>query len=411
MSMIMKIATAAAGALLAMSAGAHAQVWSLEKSAYVDLSGALFVKKPPVGAAITPSVQIAISINGTPVYADAFGLAAPGVPANVNTVYRFGSVSKQFTAAALLSLIEEKGGALLDGGKSPAGAKATLDTPYADIFSYAKAWSEKPVTLRHMLNMQSGYASYTSPPATPPNPFDTTKPIKPVDLSRRILSILTYNKSPGGGGAYNYSNTNYFLLAQGIEIIGGLTNYQDAIRDRVLDKAGMSKSGFITDSMTGLVVAQPGVDVSKRSYKDPSWPKGAGELMGTASDLLKWHKALMDDKLMSPKARAAMFAPGPLADPKTNAYYAMGWTVSSVGTVTWASHGGTIPGFSAYSGILFDAAKNKYVSVAILINNDLANTQGGLLDAWGKCYAQLAMDKASQLSKLGPVAKALCPGA
>jgi CubicO group peptidase (beta-lactamase class C family) len=286
------------------------------------------------------------------------------------------------------------------GGKSPAGAAIALDDPITKFVPDSNMFSTGPVSLRNMLNMQSGFASYTSPPANAPDPFDTTKPVKPRELLRYVLSMLHANPSPGGAGAgYAYSNTNYFLLANTIEFFQQKTgdyDYRTFVRARIFQKAGMGNTGFIEDSFPNF--APPPYDLSVASFAAPSWPKGAGEIASSANDMLRWHAALMSDALVSANARKTLMAP------VGSAGYAMGWSVSQSGPYTWYTHNGDIPGYVTQDGILRNPATGDWVSVVILANND--NVPGEAFAAL--CLARLAMDSSPTKAGLSPGTKTTC---
>ncbi len=384
-----------------VSVGAQAQVWSAEKTLIVNAKGAAATSG---AAAFTPSIAIGISVNGKPVVSRGYGNISPGGPlANGETIYEVGSVSKQITAAATLALIEDTGGKFLADGSSPAKAPITLDMTVQNFIPDSGGWSTAPVTLRNLLNMQSGFVDYTSKPTKVTNPYDITGPVKPRDLLRYVFSMLSADPSSGGGKGYVYSNTNYFLLANVIEFFRaknqGVTNYdyRTFIRPRIFTKAGMTRSGFVGEDVVSGTMAPPSEDVSKGEFGFPAWPKGAGEVRSTASDLLKWHAALMGDKIISAEARKIMFT-----NP-SNGIYAMGWEVFKLGGYTWYRHSGFIPGYTAYSGIFVKDDTGDWVSVALLTNkSQLA------LDETAVCLAQLAMDPSTTKAGLGAVPKAAC---
>ena len=397
---------AAAFCLLALSAGAAmaGPVWSTDKSKIATFYGTAAVTPIANKPAFTPSIAIAVSINGQPVFSQGFGHVSPGGPlATGDTVYHVGSVSKQLMAAAILALIEDTSGPVGPLGKSPPGAPIALDDKIQKFIPDSLDWG--PVSLRAMLNMHSGFASYTSPPANVPSPFDTTKPIAPRELLRYVLSMLHSNPSPGGAvSPYVYSNTNYFLLANVIEFFKAKTpgaydyNYQTWLRQRIFQKAGMTNTGFIEDAFPGAVVAPAPYDLSNSAFASPSWPKGAGEVASSVNDLLKWHAALMNGALVSTNARNLLFAP------TGSAGYGMGWVIITGGGYRWISHGGDIPGFVSFDGIFQNEATGDWVSVAILANNDNVPNLPNL----GTCLAQLGMDPSLTKAGLGPVAKKAC---
>lgn len=389
------------------SSAAGAQVWSSEKSAIADFYGALAVTAKPGVPAPTPSITMAVSISGGIVFSKGYGNVGPGLPVPTgNTVYRIGSLSKQILAASLLGLIEDTSGPVLPGGKSAPGAAIALDDPVTKFLPDWGMTQTGPVTLRDMLNMHSGYASYTNPPANVPDPFDITKPVKPRELLRYVLSMLFSNKSPGGAKSpFLYSNTNYFLLANVIEFYKMKSmpgapqyNYQTWLRSRIFNKAGMTNSGFLGAAFPNALVAPPPYDLSKSPFSTPSWPMGAGEIQSSANDMLRWHAALMNGTLVSAQARKTLFAP------VGSVSYAMGWYVTSGGGFNWYNHPGSIPGYTSFDGIFQNAATGAWVSVVLLANND--NVPG--LSNLGVCLAQLAMDPSKTKAALSAFAKKAC---
>jgi CubicO group peptidase (beta-lactamase class C family) len=388
---------------LASIGSTQAQVWSAEKTQIADFYASLGVTPMGGKAALTPSLAVGVSIGGVPVLAKGYGHVSPGGPlATGDTIYHIGSVSKQLMAAGILALVEDASGPVTASGKSPSGAPIALDDPITKFVPDSGMYSTGQVTLRNMLNMQSGYVSYTEAHANVSNPFDPTKPVKTRELLRYVLSMLFSNKSPGGGKGFSYSNTNYFLLANVIEFFKAPNgdysyNYQTWLRSRIFAKAGMSNTGFIGDSFPGALVAPPPYDLSHSSYAQPAWPKGAGEIASSVNDLMKWHAALMNASLTSVQARNLLFTPAP------NSTYAMGWDTAFGGGFGWFSHGGDIPGYVSFSGIFVNFSTGKWVSVALLANNDNVP-----LAAYGACLAQLAMDPSTTKAGLGPAAKAAC---
>lgn len=383
------------------SGAACAQVWSPAKTQIADTDGNLYVTANGAGPASTPSLAIGVSIGGTPVLTSGYGHVSPGGPlATADTVYHIGSVSKQFTAAAILALIEDTSGPLQPGGKSPSGAPIYLDAPLTNFMPEATGWSKTPVTLRNMLNMESGFADYVNPPL--PDPLPTTQPVPPSWVLRFVLSMLHSYPSPGGNTGYAYSSTNYFLLANVIERFEqkgdvGNYNYQTYLRSRIFQPAKMTETGFIADSFPGLVVAPPGYDISTSSYAYSSWPKGAGEIATTANDLLKWHAALMGGKVIGTNALIEMLTP------VGSGKYGMGWWAYVGGGYGWYWHNGVIPGYNSFDGIFVDLKTLKWVSVALLANNENVP-----LSNLGTCLAQLAMDPSTTEAGLGSGAKNAC---
>lgn len=390
---------------------AKAQAWSNDKTTLADaLATAVMASKPDI-----PSVAMGVSINGGSVLVTGHGLAniQTGQKADGDTVYRIGSLSKQMTAAVVLSLLDESPLATAPGTIRQTGF--TLDTSLGRVVPQATAWMPSgPVKLRHLLNMQSGFVSYTKLNLSMREVPDRTAAIA-VPAMRAFIDTLLQatppSLSPGTG--YDYSNTNYWLLADVAETIARARGQQPAwatpsfsglLQARVFKPAGMSASRSVGDG-PGALDAVPPYDMSKAPFSRYAWPRGAGEIKSTARDMLRWHAALMSGRILTPAQREQMFKPVAPAG-QVNGFplkYGMGWTVLQVGDFDWYAHGGSIEGFSAYDGILLNRATGVWVSAVILTNQFQVK-----LDRATECLAQLAMDVAVTAKDIGPAAQQTC---
>ncbi|MEQ1867641.1 MAG: serine hydrolase domain-containing protein, partial [Micropepsaceae bacterium] len=338
----------------------------------------------------TPGISVGVSVNGNPVFTSGAGVAFSGTPATAHTGYQLGSLTKQLTAATMLALIEKKGG-------NTFSLETKVKDTLQDSFPFSKSGAE---TIRNLLNQRTGYATYTKPPAGAANVPDGTAPIERQRLRGYVYSLLRQFPAaalPAPGEKHAYNNTNYYLASLMIEKLGGVADYRDAMKLYVFQPAGMSKSGFIGAPPTDVQLAQPPFDTTKSLLNKPDWPRGAGDVVSTVTDLLKWHTALMKDKLFSKTSRVTMVAPPP------GDTYAMGWVTTTTPTHIWFNHSGIIPGFTSYDGIYFNASTNGWVSVAVLASND-----GVPVDKLAVCLAQAAMDPSLTLKGMGAIPKALC---
>ena len=393
-------------ATILLTTSATAGQWSAEKTAFLEQKIAKYI----VGPKSAPSIAYGVTINGEPAAASGVGLAnkVTGEKATAFTHYQIGSLSKQLTAAAVLGMIEDKSGQFASNGTAPAG-KFTLDTPLTNIFEDSAYWMPKgTITLRHLLNMNAGLAEYTSLPQGANGVPDKTAPIsKPAlfDLIRLLFKVTPANVPPGK--AYKYTNTNYYLLSVAIErmlppnIQAKGTSYRDYLRHRVFVRAGMTATGFLDDYPTPGGMAVPPYDTKNAQVNKPAWPQGAGEVTSNVTDMLKWHKALMNDKIFSVGARAAMFKPGAMLS--ANTYYAMGWQGAAANAIYWYTHNGKIAGYSSFDGILVDKPKNFWASAVFFANNDDID-----LSALTACAVQLATDNATSMSMVNAIALSVC---
>jgi CubicO group peptidase (beta-lactamase class C family) len=366
---------------------AHAQAWSPEKTTLATVKMKSLVG-PAAGQA--PGVAVGVSINGNPVFATGAGEAFPGTPATEATAYQVGSLTKQLTAATMLALIEKKGGAAFS-------LETRVKDTLPDSFPFSKSGAE---TIRNLLSQRTGYARYTNPPAGAAMVPDGTAPIERQALRGYVYSLLRQFPAPAlpsPGSKHSYNNTNYYLASLMIEKLGGFGDYRDAMKQYVFQPAGMTKSGFIGAPPAGVVMAKPPYDTTKSLLNKPDWPRGAGEVISNVNDFLKWHAALMGDKLFTKKSRSTMMSPLP------GDTYAMGWWTIITPPYIWFKHNGIIPGYTSYDGIFFNASTNTWVSVVVLSNND-----GVLVEPLAVCLAQAAMDPSLTLNGLGAIPKSAC---
>ena len=169
-----------------------------------------------------PGVSIAVVKDGEVVLAKGYGLANVelGVPATENTVYQLASVTKTFTATAVMMLVQD--------------GKLTLDDKITErLADLPKAWEK--VTVRHLLSHTSGIKSYTSL-------RDFGKTVRKDYAPRDLLELVS--KEPlefSPGDKWNYSNTNYFLLGMLIEKESG-RKYGEFMAERIFKPLGMTNT-------------------------------------------------------------------------------------------------------------------------------------------------------------------------
>lgn len=358
------------------ASGPAAADWKTNATAYLD----------GLTPAKTPTISICVSVDGKVVYSHAAGQIAPGTPATTDMIYRIGSVSKQFTAAGILALVE-------DNWDLPIRTTYfSLDDQTSQFFPYAQNWTvnNPSLTVRRLLNMQSGLPNYT---AQPPAGLD---PAKPIDANTLLQGLKTYTPS-ATPLAFEYSNTNYFLLAtiidevylvkpRGIYLkkpgdIFGYTHpgYEAWLKNRIFARAGLTSTNFIDDPKPLGTMVPPDPNGTVADFANPNWPKGAGAIQSSVMDLCRWDAALMQDKVLNKASLATMGTAGPLSSPAQGTtpatHYAMGWWVTQYPTYLQYYHDGIIPGYQAEN--LIDVYGNHFVAVAVLANS---NSVGNLYD-------------------------------
>lgn len=334
--------------LFATATSALGQSWSQQKQAVLtNALGNL------VG---TGGVSVSLHVNGNPVFEHAQGFVGPGVPATTTTRYPIASLTKQITAAAILALQED--GAIVPYSKQP----FTIDTPVNTLFAGVDGWA--PLTVRELLTMCSSLPDHTRLPIAGLNPS------APVDWRILLQAIKSAQRMPQ---PCSYNNTNYFLLAQAIEVAsandGVFGDYRRYLRQRIFARAGMTQTGFISD---GTPFAAPGRAVS--TYSLPDWPKGAGDVVSTVGDLQKWNAAFLAGAIVGKGAvqtlitkASSLLDVGP---------YAMGW--QPIGPSI--QHSGSLPaGYTSFNRIVFTPAGT--FSIVILSNV--------VTDVWPKLAEQI----------------------
>jgi D-alanyl-D-alanine carboxypeptidase len=270
------------------------------------------------------SGSVLVARNGAPVLREGFGAAVRewDVANTPDTKFRLGSITKQFTATAILQLVEQ--------------GQLSVDDPISKFYAEAPAaWSK--VTIKHLLTHTSGIPSYTGLPGF----FEKSSrsPLTPDEIIK-LTRDLPLEFEPGA--KYAYDNTGYILLGYVIEKVSGQA-YADYVAQHVFAPLGMKDSGYDVSS-TILRHRASGYKPTKdgwrnADYLDMTLPYAAGSLYSTVDDLLIWDRALAEGKVLTPASRQAMFA-------DYGHKYGFGWQVDAVAGHRRVGHGGGINGFS-----------------------------------------------------------------
>lgn len=302
-----------------------------------------------------PAVSIAVVEDNKIAFAHAFGYAdlVAQRPATPETRFAVGSVSKQFTAFALLTLQEKH--------------KLSLDDKVSKYFP--ELTRAKEVTIRQLLSHTAGYEDYAPQDYIIP---DWTHPTTP----RAILDH--WAKKPlnfDPGTQWQYSNTNFVLAGEIFEKVSG-QSLLAFLKARVFDPLGMTSAsdceagrGSDASSYTryGLGPARP---VAREAQ---GWYFAAGELCMTASDLAKWDISLLERRFLAPASYAEWTKEMRLQN-GNGTHYALGLQLGELnGTPTWF-HGGEVSGFLALNTVL----PTKGGAVIVLSNQDGINFIGPL---------------------------------
>lgn len=298
-------------------------------------------------------VSVAVVRDGQIVKTAAYGLADLefGVPATSNTVFQIQSITKTFTSAAILLLVEE--------------GKLSLDDPVGKhLEGTPEAW--KNITLRHLLSHTSGIKDFINEP-TASLRLDVTE-----EEVLRATAPRPLNFAPGE--RYAYSNTNYHLLAMIIRKLTGQW-YGDYLRERIFVPLGMaatrpvSLSEIIPGRASGYAWAGSGF--RKGEYVAESiLSYGGGGILSTASDMARWAQAMLAGKLLKPDTIAQAWTPARLQNGNATSY-GLGWGVASVEGHREVNHGGGhATGFTSFLALYPDDR----LAVVVLLNRNGVNT-------------------------------------
>jgi D-alanyl-D-alanine carboxypeptidase len=318
----------------------HAQDSTLKSRLDEKISAALATS----GA---PSVSIAVVRNNETIYAKAFGKAniAENRAADAATRYAVGSISKQFTAAALL-LLQEQG-------------KISLEDKVVKYFPDLTRAGE--ITIRQLLSHTSGYEDYAPQDYIIP---EWTQPTTPRDVMER-WARKPLNFDPGT--RWQYSNTNYVIAGEIFEKASGqpLVAF---LREKIFKPLGMTSAGDIDDhpptdatAYTRYALGPP----RPVAREGPGWYFAAGELAMTPSDLARWDIAFLQKRILSARSYEEFTREVKLKDGKET-HYALGLSLGEMNGTPAISHGGEVSGFLA-SNTVFPA---KGVAIAVLSNQD-----------------------------------------
>lgn len=249
------------------------------------------------------------------------------VPMPVDASFEIGSVTKQFTAVAILQLAE--------------AGKLSLDDPITDYLEFdTRGYT---VSVGHLLDHTSGIKSYTELPGF----FGQLSLLdRPRDTMRQFVEAAGFDFAPGEAMIYN--NSAYFLLGLIIEKVSG-QSYESYVAEHLFAPAGMTRS-YYCDEQALRAQRAHGYDLTaeglvRKGYIDHQWPYAAGSLCSTVEDLLAWMQVLHHtDKLLSPESYRQLITPGTLLD-GTSLRYAKGLAVYPDRGQVMIQHGGGIHGF------------------------------------------------------------------
>jgi D-alanyl-D-alanine carboxypeptidase len=302
-----------------------------------------------------PGVEVGIVRGGKLELARGYGLASVElkVPVAPDTVFEIGSMTKQFTSALVMMLVEE--GKI---GLDDKIAKYLADSP--------AAWKE--ITVRHLLTHTSGIKGYTE---VAPDFLSLARNPHTQQEIVKMVADKPLDFQPGEKWAY--SNTGYYLLGMILEKVSG-KSYMELLSERILKPLGMTATrdgdpaavipgracGYL---WSGKLVNAPALQ--------PTAAFAAGCLVSTVGDLAKWDAALAGDKLLKASSRAAIWTPVKLNSGSTHDY-GFGWAFSRPGGRKVIEHGGGTAGFSTVICRYVD----EKITIIVLTNRQDGNATG-----------------------------------
>jgi D-alanyl-D-alanine carboxypeptidase len=312
-------------------------------------------------------VAIAVMHNGRIIFTKGYGRAniEDDVPVTPETVFRIGSLTKQFTAASVMVLAQE--------------GKLSVDDKLSKFFSEFPRGGE--ITLRHLLNHTSGIHDFTDTPEfhqhieryrqTTANLVDAIEKQSPV-----------FDFEPGTN--IQYTNSGYVLLGAIVEKLSG-QSLRDFFKQNLFGKSGMADTS-VDDNADVVPHRAAGYQrpfehpelLNNAEFISMTVPGGAGNLRSTVGDLVRWHDALTNGRIIRPELFQEMTKPGRLNNGKITdmggGSYGYGLLMDQFEGHPRIRHGGGIYGFTSQ----LDTLPDQRISIAVLFNTNA--TEGSFKD-------------------------------
>ncbi len=326
---------------------------------------ALLAARVPAGG---PGVAVLVARGDTLLYRGARGMASIelGVPLSPDQVFRIGSVSKQFAAAALLQQVDQ--------------GRARLDDPLSKFLpDFPGAGS---ITLLQLLNHTAGIKNYTDLPGYMADPIRR-------DLDTAALVKVFQDQAPdfAPGSAWAYSNSGYVLVGAVLEAIARRPWHASV--GAMLEPLGIRRTIYgddraVVPAMADGYSTAPDGKVARAALLSMTQPHAAGALLSTVDDLWRWNLALHGGRLLSADSYRRMTTPE--GGPATQARYGFGLMTGTLRGEPVLQHGGGIHGFLS----LLCWLPESRLSVVVLRNSDGPGLDPGAL---GRQIAALALGK------------------
>ncbi|HQU83494.1 MAG TPA: serine hydrolase [Pyrinomonadaceae bacterium] len=294
-----------------------------------------------------PGVSIAVIKNGKILKTKGYGSAnlELNIPVQPETVFKIGSVSKQFLATGIMILNQE--------------GKISLDDPVSKFLEGTpETW--KGITVRHLLTHTSGIVREAPG-------FDPFKIQSDVDVIKTAYPVpLRFVP----GEKWEYCNVGYFILAEIIHKVSGQP-WDIYLNERIFKPLGMNATRTTT---TTSIISNRADGYDWRNDRIENAEnylalRPSGAFLSTVIDLAKWDAALYGDQILKSTTREQMWSPVKLNNGNTHPY-GFGWELGKIGNHKLVRHGGSLPGFRAD----FTRFPDDQLSVVVLTNGDDANS-------------------------------------
>ena len=301
-----------------------------------------------IRAGSTPGIAVGVVEDGLLVYARGFGFANVSRKRRVGAATEFfaGSISKQFTAASVLLLVQDK--------------KLSLEdrvTKYVPELSIARN-----ITIAQLLQQTSGLPDYTNAPGVA---HDPTKPMKLADL---IKAVNRMTPAAPPGKQFQYNNFNYMIAALIVQRVSEVP-FSVFMQTRIFEPLIMTSTflagdqGISPQHAVGYTRGPNGAFVPAKPW-DPSWLFGAGDLVTNVYDMAKWDIGM--PLLLNVDSVRSMWTAG-----VQGSQYGMGWLIDQRGAQRLVWHNGEIAGYHSMNALLPD----QHVAVIVLTNADSLHGQ------------------------------------
>lgn len=276
-------------------------------------------------------IVVLLAQNGKPLFKKAYGMAniELGVPLNTDHKFGIGSISKQFAAVSILLLQQE--------------GKLDIDDDIRKFLPSYNTWGRN-ISIRNILSHTSGIPSYTEIFY-----FDTLVG-KKVSIDKLIKFFESRPLIFEPGTNWSYSNSGYVLAAKIVEKLSGMA-FNDFLQKRIfqpllMTETSIGNSEYAPKGKTAEYVAGAKGPIKVEASYDWYWAYGAGQIISTADDMLKWNEALNDPAFLKPESLKLAHETFILKD-GTDAHYGLGWSVDQLAGKKVIQHGGAIGGYRA----------------------------------------------------------------